>query len=369
VHFLTEMTVFGVGTWLAVLRSMVPASRSADAPFTEAHPRVDSEARERLLRSQIGELGLKIEGSRLEPLVAELHRELEAAGIDLKPRVYLSDEWGCPDGVPLIGVPFYLADPRLSSLQKEILENIEAESDAEILAYLRHEAGHAFNYAYRLHENEEWHQIFGPYSRPYLDDYAPNPFSRSFVRHIPGWYAQKHPDEDFAETFAVWLTPGVDWRREYQGWGCLAKLEYVERTVQRVGRTPPLVPADYDEALDLAQPLARYFERFGYARQELPAYFDADLKRLFRARSGAADTQPAGQFIREQRRELTLAIGYWTGLGDFVIRSLLEHLSERADQLELGLPQRERERCVCELATYATALCMNRLYKGDFVVK
>jgi hypothetical protein len=342
----------------------------SDAPFAETHARADADERERLLRSQIGELGLKIAGSRLEPLVAELYRELEAAGIDLKPRVYLSDEWGCPDGMPLIGIPFYLADARLSSLQKEILESIEAESDAEILAYLRHEAGHAFNYAYRLYESEEWHAIFGPYSRPYVEDYAPNPFSRSFVRHIPGWYAQKHPDEDFAETFAVWLTPGSDWRREYEGWGCLHKLEYVDRTVKRVGRTPPLVAVDYDEASDLAQPLARYFERFSYARKELPAYFDADLRRLFAPQAeGGADAEPAGAFIRGERRALTAAIGYWTGLGDATIRSLLEHLAERAEQLALCLPARERTRCTRELASYATALCMNRLYKGDFVVK
>jgi hypothetical protein len=359
-----------LGTQLAVLWPMVSALRSAAAPFAETRARSDAEARERLLASKISELGLKIEGSRLEPLVAELYRELEAAGIELRPRVYLSDEWGCPDGVPLIGVPFYLADPGLSALQKEILDSIEAESDEEILAYLRHEAGHAFNYAYRLHESEEWHEIFGPYSRPYLEDYVPNPFSRSFVRHIPGWYAQKHPDEDFAETFAVWLTPGSDWRREYEGWECLRKLEYVERSVKRAGRTPPLVPVDYDEAGDLAEPLARYFERFGYARQELPAVFDADLKRLFAARARAAeDAQSAGELIRHERRALSAAIGYWTGLGDATIRSLLEHLAERAERLELWLPARERTRCVLELASYTTALCMNRLYKGDFVVK
>jgi hypothetical protein len=270
--------------------------------------------------------------------------------------------------VPLIGVPFYLVDARLASLQKELLENIEAESDEEILAYLRHEAGHAFNYAYRLHESEEWHRLFGPYSRPYLEDYTPNPFSRSFVRHIPGWYAQKHPDEDFAETFAVWLTPGSDWRREYAGWGCLPKLEYVARTVGWLGRTPPLVPVDYDEALDLAEPLARYFERFGYSRQELPAYFDADLKRLFRAPPGD-ETRSAAEFIREQRRALSASIAYWTGLGDATIRSLFEHLIERAEQLGLRMLAAERARCTVELATYATALCMNRLYKGEFVIK
>jgi hypothetical protein len=350
---------------------MLESSRSAATPFAEPRAREGDEQRERLLRSKISELGLKVEGSRLEPLVAQLHSELEQAGIDLKPRVYLSDEWGCPDGVPLIGVPFYLADENLSLLQKELLESIEAESDSEIMAYLRHECGHAINYAYRLYESEEWHEIFGPYSRPYLDDYTPDPFSRSFVRHISGWYAQKHPDEDFAETFAVWLTPNSNWRKEYEGWGCLHKLEYMERVMKRVGRTPPLVTVDYNEEDDLSHPLSDYFQRFGYTRSELPAYFDGDLKELFLRSRGEAGGEPerASQLIADQRKRLTTTVSYWTGLGEHVIRSLLEHLAERAEQLDLWLPRAERPRFIAELATYVTALCMNRLHKGDFVIK
>ena len=150
------------------------------------------------------------------------------------PPVYLSDEWGCPDGTPLIGVPFYLADQRLARIEEELA--VEVESEADVMRFLRHEAGHAFNYAYRLYDLPDWRRIFGPYSRPYRDRFRANPFSREHVRHILGWYAQKHPDEDFAETFAVWLTPGRDWRTEYAGWAAIAKLEYVDRVMQELGR-------------------------------------------------------------------------------------------------------------------------------------
>ena len=102
------------------------------------------------------------------------------------------------------------------------------------MMYLRHEAGHAFNYAYELYKTPEWRDLFGPFRRPYRDDYRPVPFSRRFVRHIAGWYAQKHPDEDFAETFAVWLTPRSQWRRKrYKGWGAMAKLRYVDRMARK----------------------------------------------------------------------------------------------------------------------------------------
>src|SRR4051812_4823048 len=130
--------------------------------FSESGPRWP-EDRERLLRTRVSELGLTVEGSRLGPLVRQLYGELERAGIALRPPVFLSDEWGCPEAVPAIGVPFYLADPRLSALEKEVMETIEAESDAEIAAYLRHECGHAFNYAHKLYETEAWHELFGPY--------------------------------------------------------------------------------------------------------------------------------------------------------------------------------------------------------------
>jgi hypothetical protein len=332
----------------------------------------DNDAHKRLLAQRISDLGLRVEGSRLEPLVQALHAELERAGIDFKPRVYLSDEWGCPDGVPLIGAPFYLVDERLSSLQRELLDDIETETDAEILAYLRHEAGHAFNYAYRLYEQKDWHDLFGPYSRPYLDHYVPTPFSRAFVRHISGWYAQKHPDEDFAETFAVWLTPDSDWRDEYAEWECLPKLEYVDATVRRVGRTPPLVTVNYDEDADLAHRLGEHFERFGQAKPEISgvSYFDGDLKRLFqRAPRGSGESEDASALFRSLRRRQTSALAYWTGLSDPLLRSLLSHLSERADALGLWFSPRDRERLTIELTSYVTALCMNRLYKGDFIVK
>src|SRR5215213_2010133 len=183
--------------------------------------------RRSLLDKRISELGLSVAGSMVERLQEQLYRELGQKGLRFRPPVYLSDQWGCPDGTPLIGVPFYLADPRLERIEAEM--SFGVESDAESMRYLRHEAGHAFNYAFALHERPEWQQLFGSFSRPYRERYRANPFSRDHVRHILTWYAQKHPDEDFAETFAVWLTPDVDWASEYAGWPALAKLEYTDR--------------------------------------------------------------------------------------------------------------------------------------------
>jgi hypothetical protein len=175
--------------------------------------------RRSLMGQKISEFGLSIAGSPVEKMVEQLYSELAAKGLAFRPPVYLSDQWGCPDGTPLIGVPFYLADPRLAQIEDDIALGVE--SDSESMQYMRHEAGHAFNYAYRLYDRADWRQTFGPYSRPYRDRYRADPFSHDFVRHILGWYAQKHPDEDFAESFAVWLTPDSDWREAYAEWPAL----------------------------------------------------------------------------------------------------------------------------------------------------
>jgi hypothetical protein len=193
-----------------------------------------------LLAKPIRELGLKLEGSALEKYVRALYREIDRKGLkQFRPACYLTDEWGCPSGEPVVGIPFYLADPKLASLERQMND---LEDEREIMMYLRHEAGHAFNYAYELYKSDEWRLLFGPFRRAYKEHYRPVPFSRRYVRHIAGWYAQKHPDEDFAETFAVWLTPRSGWRRKYVGWPAMAKLRYVDRQARRVADLPPLRP-------------------------------------------------------------------------------------------------------------------------------
>ena len=179
--------------------------------------------------------------------------ELAAAALTrVRPRFYLSTEWGVPFETVAIAIPFYLARPDLTALHAERVGHVEGFDRADILRYLRHEMGHVVNYAYRLYDEEEWVKQFGSITQPYTEEYRPEPFSRRYVRHLPGWYAQKHPDEDWAETFAVWMTPGRDWRAEYAGWPeALAKLDYCDRTMAALADRKPLVTAD---ELDVAIP-------------------------------------------------------------------------------------------------------------------
>ena len=136
----------------------------------------------------------------------------------MKPHFYLSTEWGVPFDTISIGIPFYLARQDLTAVHAERVGHLEGAGRVDLLRYLRHEMGHVVNYAYKLYEQAEWIRHFGPMTRPYEENYRPEPFSRRYVRHLPGWYAQKHPDEDWSETFAVWMTPRLDWRTQYADW-------------------------------------------------------------------------------------------------------------------------------------------------------
>ena len=314
-----------------------------------------------LLGKRISELSLRLRGTPVEKLVEQLHAELRAKGIGFLPPVYLSDEWGCPDSTPLIAVPFYLADERLMRIEEERAAGVETE--AESMRYLRHEAGHALNYAYRLYDRPEWRQIFGPYSRPYRDRYHADPFSRDHVRHILGWYAQKHPDEDFAETFAVWLTPDLDWRTAYQGWPVLRKLEYVDALMREIGSQPPIVSSEVTED-DLPVDVMHYTveEHYRELEEKLPIedqrFFDGDLQTIF----GAAEPgQAAGDFIRTHRRELVARIGYWSGEGPAIVGAFIDFLAHRAQELELSVRNREASTLI-ELTAFGTAVMMNYRY-------
>ena len=319
---------------------------------------------DRLLDRRISELGLRIEGSPVEGLVRRLYEELDARGLAFHPPVYLSDEWGCPVATPLIGVPFYLADPALSRVEAEAAAGVEDESEA--MRYMRHEAGHAFNYAYRLYDREDWRRIFGPYSRPYRDRYHVDPFSREFVRHVLGWYAQKHPDEDFAETFAVWLTPDLDWRTQYEGWPALRKLEYVDTLMREIaGIDAPVAPEPTPDDLPVSSMGLTVAEHYRSIAVSLPIederLFDGDLKTIFAEASDVEASSSAGDFVRKHTHELVGRIGYWTGEGPAMVRAFLEHLAKRADALELVVVGLEASTLI-ELTAFGTAVMMNFRY-------
>jgi hypothetical protein len=322
----------------------------------------------------IRDLGLAIAGTPLEPVIEELKGEIRDRGIGVVPRFYLSTDWGVVTGTVAIAIPFYLAEPRLADLHAEKVGLIEGESRAELLRYLRHELGHVVNYAYKLYDEGEWVRLFGPITQPYLEEFRPSPFSRRYVRHLPGWYAQKHPDEDWAETFAVWMAPGLDWRAEYaEQPAALAKLEYCDRTMQGLRAREPLVTkAEAEEDVgELAYSVEQFYGEQPAPKGEFPRLFDGALRAIFEgaARDDAAPgrTRPASALIRAHERALVANVYRWTGHFPERTRALVRHLAERADELGLVCDESREASTALALTTFVSALAMNHVYSGNYL--
>jgi putative zinc-binding metallo-peptidase len=327
-----------------------------------------------LWSTPIRDLGLTIEGTRLEPILAEFEDELRKAGISrVRPRWYLSTEWGVPFETIAIAIPFYLAHPDLTALHAERVGHVEGFDRTDILRYLRHEMGHVINYAYRLYDDEEWVKHFGSITQPYSEEYRPEPFSRRYVRHLPGWYAQKHPDEDWAETFAVWMTPGLDWRMEYGAWPIAsAKLAYCSRVMTALrNRDPQVTSTELDEDVgDIEYSLDHYYGKVAAGWGDLPPGLDGALRAIFDDLAGADGDhplRPAAALIRRVEPELMANVFRWTGHFPERTRVLLRYLAERAARLGQGYPAHREDSAIMALTTLVTGLAMNHVQRGSYL--
>ncbi len=326
-----------------------------------------------LFGAPIRDLGLTIDGTRLEPVIEEFRAELARCGITkVVPRFHLSTEWGVPFGTVVIGIPFYLAHPELTAVHGERVGHIEGFNHTDILRYLRHEMGHVMNYAYKLYDLEAWVKLFGSITQPYREEYRPQPFSRRFVRHLPGWYAQKHPDEDWSETFAVWMTPARDWRADYaQLPTALAKLEFCARAMAALGE-PLVTAAELDEdvsAIDYT--LEQYYQDYAADAEPGAAGLDGDLRAIFddlrEPGDGAEhETCPAAELIRRHERELMATVFRWTGHFPEKTRSLVRGLAKRADALKQVYPRSAEEEALVSVTALVTSLAMNFVHRGAY---
>jgi len=318
---------------------------------------------EELCRIRVRDLGLQIADSPLEPRVRQLYGELDAHGIQFHPPCYLADEWLCPDKVPMIGIPFYLAHPRLKQLQQGIMLEVEGGTEAWCMKLLRHEAGHAINYAYMLYRRTRWRELFGPFSAPYTDSYRAQPYSKRFVIHLDGNYAQAHPDEDFAETFAVCITPDGNWLKRYEGWPAMKKLLYVDHVIKDIGPRPPIVTIreELGSAARMTSTLAAYYDRMKrHLGEEFPGYYDPGLRRLFTDRREEAAGERASSLLRRWRHQLVESVCMWTGDRKFDVNELIGLLIRRSAALRLYL-RKDEPQTIGEVMAFVTAV-MNRVH-------
>jgi hypothetical protein len=320
---------------------------------------------EELLNLRMGDLPLRIEDTLAER-TEQLRHELDAAGIRAPVHFYLAEEWFTPDGATAIAIPFYLAHPRLAKLEEAQMLEVEGGEHEGCMRILRHEAGHAIDNAFKLRLRRQRRQVFGWYKQPYPESYTPRPYSKSFVLHLDAWYAQSHPDEDFAETFAVWLTPGSEWRTRYKGWPAAKKLEYMDALMRSVrGQTPRLHnPEEIDPLRRVRRTLRQHYrtKRRHYG-VDYPNFYDRDLRRMFSDAPEFAGNMTAAQFIIRIRRHARRIVSDWTGIYQYTIDQVIEDMIARSRELKLRLAVSE-EQARQEFTVLLTVQTMNHLHSG-----
>lgn len=298
-----------------------------------------------LLQLRFCDLGLRLAGTPLERRLNRVHDELERRGLRFRPHMWLSEEWFSPDGVPGIAVPFYLAHPRLARLERRMMRQVEGGNSNWMLRILRHEVGHAIDTAYRLRRRARWRALFGPASLPYPAVYQARPGSRRYVQHLGDWYAQSHPTEDFAETFAVWLKPNSDWRRTYASWPAWEKLQLVDEMMRELATTPPLVRsrAHIEPLSDNRRTLAQHY-REKLARQSDWRSEAADglLLRVFARRPARRGTVRAAPFLRAHRRALLATAQRQHDTEPYTLHQVLRLAIDRSDNMQLFLRGSQR---------------------------
>jgi Putative zinc-binding metallo-peptidase len=306
-----------------------------------------------LLKLRFSSLRLRLRDSQVWPDVERLYDELERRGIRFRPHVWMSTEWFSPDGIPGFAVPFYLAHPRLCQLERKIMGEVEGGNRKWRMRILRHETGHAIDNAYALRRRAAWRQVFGRSSAPYPDDYSPRPSSRRHVLHLGHWYAQSHPTEDFAETFAVWMQPRARWRRDYAEWPAIRKLLFVDEIM---GEIATEAPQRRDRSV--VKPLAGVDQTLGdHYRLKKARYggterrYDRWIRRVFVPRAQRPRAIAASRFVRDIEPQLRRLLERRARLHPYFVDHAIRTVRQRSRQLDLVLrgPLREAKRPVVRL--------------------
>jgi hypothetical protein len=295
---------------------------------------------EALLATRICDLPVRLGDTMMARRVARLYRELGARNIVALPHVWLSEEFFTPEGVLGFAVPFYLAHPRLMRLERSQMFECEGAGEAECRRIFRHEAGHAVEEAYRFNTRARYRELFGNSDDPYPEHYRPRVDSRDHVINLAGWYAQAHPVEDFAETFAVWLNPYVDWRAAYKNWPALEKLAYVDELMMQIGGRPPLISnrTEVESLPSLTHTLKEHYAaKCKHFAWPWPANYDQDLRRIFSDNPKDADAPPATRYLRRIRGTLRTRIAEGTGVHAYAVDQLLRQLIARTQSLSLRM--------------------------------
>lgn len=329
-------------------------------------PDLSSMSDDELLDMRLCDLNLSIRDTPVEARCNQLLDELSDRGLKFRPHFWLSDDWFSPDGIPGIAVPFYLAHPRLIRLERKLLLEVEGGTKQWCMKILRHEAGHAIDTAYQIRRKAGYRQHFGRWAQPYPEFYHPDPQSREFVLHLEMWYAQAHPVEDFAETFAVWLPSKSRWKTRYRHWPAMKKLQYVDEFMASLQDKPQVIQnrKRSDPLSQIRRTLRTHYRRKReHYGMNYPNVYDKDLRKLFSCDRSHRRNPTAAALLSRWRGEIRRVVAHWTGAYSYTIDQVLQEMIERCRELELRLGNAQ-EVCKRDAMILVALRTSNYLHSG-----
>ena len=295
-------------------------------------------SRDELLDTRICDLPLDLSSHWIKRNILKLNFELKSRGLRIKPHIWIADDWFAPDGVSGFALPFFITHPRLIALEKEMMGEAEGGTPSWCMQLMRHEMGHVIDNAFRLRRNKKRQGLFGLTSVAYPESYRPNKRSKDFVQHLEGHYAQAHPDEDWAETFALWLTPRSNWKQKYQGWGALEKLELLDKIMNCIKGTSPLTDKvkEVDHFKNNKMTLREFYRRKRIRHgKNISPRFTTGLKSIF-AKNGK---RAAWKLVEGQKRVIINQIVLSTELEAPKVRKILTEVEKTCIKERLFYPE------------------------------
>lgn len=299
---------------------------------------------QQLLDLPMKKLPLEDVESRLKRYKFLLQKELRSKGLAFDFHLWISDEWFCPDGVPGFALPFYLFNKKLMKIQKKQTGLVEGVSEFQILKLMRHELGHTIDNAYALRTNKQRQEYFGSSKQAYPTSYAPNPYSKNFVHYLGDNYAQSHPDEDFAETFAYWLDPSKQWRLKKLSPVVQKKLEFMDELMNSlVGVKAKLKNKFKVEPIEKnSKSLKEHYNLLNQQRDGVALKrVDHHLRSAFPEQKSSRTLISFSQFEKRKRKTLCREVAQKTGFHQYEVQWALKTLSQRAQSLGICATQRE----------------------------
>jgi hypothetical protein len=325
---------------------------------------------EELLELRFCDLDLKLEDSRLEPLIETLYKDLEKKGINFKPHVWISEDWFSMDGIPGIAVPFYIVHKRLGKLCTKFGLEAEGLSHSDALKLLRHESGHAIDNAFKLRLIRQRQKLFGLSSMDYPESYVPNKEAACFVSHLNPWYAQAHPDEDWAETFATWLTPNSNWKKVYQDSHALVKLYFMDEVMKGLNGKVPLVQKNQQPGnINFNRRKLKTFftEKMESLKSKVTVPWMIHVGRLFDVKKNLKKSKliSAQKFMIENKYDFAQKIALWTGHNSYTILQNLNEIESKCEDLYLVNSYKETE---IQMLNLMTALITQSTLSGHMKI-